>query len=413
MGIQSTIKRLLSSGFYWKFMRQHVQYFLKHCSLCQKLNVNKFPTHAHPFTTSTYAPMQCLNIDFVGPFPDKGFILTIIDTFTRWVELYHTTDNTAASAAKCLLQHFGRFGAPAQIRSDNGTHFTADVIAQFLALVGVQHFSTLPYNSQDNALVERANKEINRHIRALTYENNTLEDYVDSLPFVQRILNSGYSDRLKVSAAELLFGKMIDLNAGLFISRKERNNEHSSETVSSYMVKLLAMQDSLIMAAKANSILLDNLHLESNSIPAHEFEVNSFVLVRYRSGAPPTRLHTIWQGPMRVIRSQNSEYTLLDLVRNKEYRFHASNMKPFVFDPLLVNPQDVARHDYLEFFVEKILAHKGNFRRKASLEFQVKWVGYDDSRNTWEPYSALRDLKPLHEYLSETNLKSLIPTKFR
>lgn len=29
MGIQSTIKRLLSSGLHWKFMRQRVQYFVK------------------------------------------------------------------------------------------------------------------------------------------------------------------------------------------------------------------------------------------------------------------------------------------------------------------------------------------------------------------------------------------------
>ena len=42
---------------------------------------------------------------------------------TRWVELFHTEDATALSTAKCLLQHFGRFGAPLQLRSDNGPHF--------------------------------------------------------------------------------------------------------------------------------------------------------------------------------------------------------------------------------------------------------------------------------------------------
>ena len=41
-----------------------------------------------PFTTSTYEPMVRLNIDFVGLFSDGGYILTIIDTFTRWVEFY-------------------------------------------------------------------------------------------------------------------------------------------------------------------------------------------------------------------------------------------------------------------------------------------------------------------------------------
>ena len=43
------------------------------------MSVLKTPIHGHPFTTSTYEPMVRLNIDFVGPFSDGGYILTIID----------------------------------------------------------------------------------------------------------------------------------------------------------------------------------------------------------------------------------------------------------------------------------------------------------------------------------------------
>ena len=92
--------------------------------------------------------MECLNVDFIGPFPDGGYIFVIVDTFTRWVELFHTVDATALSAAKCLFQHFGRFGSPYQLRSDNGPHFVADLITEFLALVGVQHCLTLTYSKR-------------------------------------------------------------------------------------------------------------------------------------------------------------------------------------------------------------------------------------------------------------------------
>ena len=136
--------------------------------------------------------MECLNIDFIGPFPDQGYILVIVDTFTRWVELYQTTDATALSAAECLLEHFGCFGAPHQLRSDNGPHFVAEVIQEFLLLVGVKHTLRLAYSKQENAIVERYNKEINRHLRALTFENLSLIDYKRSLPFVQRNLNSNH-----------------------------------------------------------------------------------------------------------------------------------------------------------------------------------------------------------------------------
>ena len=78
------------------------------------MSMLKIPIHAHDFTTSTYTPIECLNIDFIGPFPDKGYILDIVCTFTRWVELNGTADATALSTAECSLQYFGRFGAPRQ-----------------------------------------------------------------------------------------------------------------------------------------------------------------------------------------------------------------------------------------------------------------------------------------------------------
>ena len=67
----------------------------------------------------------------------KEYILTIVDTFTRWIELFHTTDNSAASTGKCPFRYFGRFGVPAQILSDNGKYFTPDKIAQYFAIVSI------------------------------------------------------------------------------------------------------------------------------------------------------------------------------------------------------------------------------------------------------------------------------------
>ena len=87
------------------------------------------------------------------------------------------------------------------IRTGRVRSTTADVIREFLHLIGVSHTLTLAYSKQENAIVERYNKKINRHLRALTFENLSLADYKKSLPFVQRILNSNHSDRLKISAS--------------------------------------------------------------------------------------------------------------------------------------------------------------------------------------------------------------------
>jgi hypothetical protein len=86
-------------------------------------------------------------------------------------------------------------------------------------------------------------------------------------------------------------------------------------------------------------------------------------------------------------------------------------MKPFIFNPLQVNPLDIARRDYLEFFVEKGLDMTGDPKRVTTLRLLTKWLGYDDTNNTWEPYKEVRDVEILHTYLRTNNLSKIIPKK--
>ena len=144
-----------------------------------------------------------------------------------------------------------------------------------------------------------------------------------------------------------------------------------------------------------------------------EYLPNSYALIPYRTGLPPTRLHTNWKGPMRVIKELNSRYTLLDLITGKEKDYHVSDMKPFVLDSAIVDPLDIARRDQIEFSSEIISDHRGKLSHRKSLQFFVSWMGYDQSYDSWEPYANLHDSTHLHSYLREKNLTQLIRTKFR
>ena len=91
---------------------------------------------------------------------------------------------------------------------------------------------------------------------------------------------------------------------------------------------------------------------------------------------------------MRVIEGLNSRYTLLDLMTGKETDFHVADTKLLVFDSAVTNPQDIARRGTkyirMEFFIEKILNHRGTIQKRKDLKFVVRWVGYGDSDDTWE-----------------------------
>ena len=105
------------------------------------------------------------------------------------------------------------------------------------------------------------NKEINRHLRALTFENNSLESYPQSLPFVQRNINSNHSDRLKISASQLLFGNVLNLIRGIFLPVAERFV--TDKPLSTHMSKMLKMQDSFFKASAKELLRTDLLHVSA------------------------------------------------------------------------------------------------------------------------------------------------------
>ena len=92
----------------------------------------------------------------------------------------------------------------------------------------------------------------------MTSENLSSTDY-KKLPFVQRILNSNYSDRLKISASQMLFGNMLNLDKEIFTPQSERSS--SSKPLSKYTSDLLVVQDNLLKASAEELLRTDLLHM--------------------------------------------------------------------------------------------------------------------------------------------------------
>jgi transposase InsO family protein len=100
--------------------------------------------------------------------------IIIIDIFSRLLELYPATDATALSAADAIVQHTGRYGIPTLLISDSGSQYVNEVTSQYLSLMGTDHHITLAYSKQENGIIERSNKEILRHLKAIIFERSIL-----------------------------------------------------------------------------------------------------------------------------------------------------------------------------------------------------------------------------------------------
>ena len=415
LGVERTFAKLKRSDDLWEGARADIISFIGQCACCQKMSRLKVQIHTTPFTTASYGLMKKISCDCIGPLKatPEGYshILVIIDNFSRYATLYPITGVSALEISRCLIMHIGTFGCPQIIQVDNGTEFLNEMVSEVIKITGTNVGSILAYSKEENAIVERCNKEVMRHIRAMVFEINKRDAWSIFLPLAQRIINSEVHSRIGVSPNDLVFGGKIDLQGGfldppIVVSKDIKIAKWSSE--------MIDLQDKLIhIAQKRQSDQDEQFMLKKQGNVITQFDKNSFVLALYPDSAmgqrAPTKLHTHWKGPMRVISNKGAEYLLLDLVQNKQISVHISRLKRFEYDPLHVDPLAIAAKDYEEDEVEAILEHRGNPKRKSDMDFLVRWLGFDETEDLWLPWSSLRNNTVLHQYLRDNNMEKLIP----
>jgi transposase InsO family protein len=115
-------------------------------------------------------------------------LMVIIDTFSRYIELYPMQALTAKAAAKALHQWMCRYGRPRNILTDNASQFQGEYEST-LKVLGIRNEKIHPYSHEENAIVERANREIIRHLRNILYETKIHKEWEDHIPDIQRIKN--------------------------------------------------------------------------------------------------------------------------------------------------------------------------------------------------------------------------------
>jgi transposase InsO family protein len=402
-------------------MRSLVRHFVRNCPCCQKMALLKTPIHTVKFTTAAMAPMERINMDTISGFPADGngnkYLIVIIDCFSRFVNLYPVKDTSAIEAAKVLLKFVGKFGQPEQLLSDNGTQFANEVIKELNSFLGTEFITTMPYSHQENGMVERANKEVVRHLRAIMFHKNLVHQWGDIYLLVERILNAEVHGTIGVSPAQILFGNAVSLERGVFCQRFRKGE--TTESLSDWMSNMLKAQNDILRIASETQQEHDMWHMARSDGRESEFPVNSYVLARYENEKhkAPTKFHTVLKGPFRVVNyvERNGRYTVQNLNTNKLEDYHLTNLQPFGFDDQRVDPRVIAQTDVLGdvtlYDVDAIEGHRPVKPKRATmLWFKVKWA---NGELTEEPWDNVRDNIVVHEYLRKVGWSKFIPQKYR
>jgi len=421
-GVDPTMELLRELGFDWKYMRSHVKKFIRECDCCQKNNLRGFDIGCAKFTTGGKHPFETISFDHVGPLQGDPngytYALVVVDVFSRFVDIYPVKDDKAVTTAEALMMHFAHYETPSHIRTDGAPGFKSKVIAELMEMLECEHSITAADSHEENSIVERANKELNRWVRDLIYDKHKSDKtkWVSLLPYAMRIHNATKIVTLGCSPARLVFGTSIDLSPLIF-SDRVLNLKHD-EPMQDWVRAQTGMQTEIIRQAQELQLKLHKEHVSSKPVAITEYAAGSLVLLgwpvtRFNPQGRPTKWDTLYRGPYKVLGHKDQSYRLRNLATGKEVspkNIHL--LKPFYYDSQRVDPVQVALKDLPEdYLVEQILKHKGNLKgKKSSMSFQVKWLGYAEP--TWESWKNVRENSVLHDYLRDQGHPEMIPSKF-
>jgi hypothetical protein len=131
----------------------------------------------------------------------------------------------------------------------------------------------------------------------------------------------------------------------------------------------------------------------------HPFKVGDSVLLAARQNQLPpglsSKLSAKYFGPFPIIAAVGTHAFKLELPESVTIHpvFHVSQLKPFIpsaVEAVPTQPPPVYADRRGGIFVVEAILGKRKYRGRW--QYLVKWDGYDDSENTWEPASNLQHL---------------------
>jgi len=252
------------------------------------------------------------------------------------------------------------------------------VFKEMLSLLHVENYRIHAYSHQENGMVERAIKEVERHARALCYELRATSIWDEEVLKVQGIMNEHKSSATGLSPNQIVFSGKIDLHAGRLYPQPTIGQRQS---MSKYMKDQIDLQDSLMKVAEKHQDETNAKHMRNNVDREIRHEVGQYIVVHHENGTPPHKMAVRWHGPYRIIevleRPQGTIYTTVSPKDGKVADYHASVVMAHPCANDLEAAKSAVLDDDNTFIVEQVVAHEVvKVSQRDKLNLTIKWLGY-------------------------------------
>jgi len=149
-------------------------------------------------------------VDITGRRPKSArgneYMVTVIDDFSKWAEVFAVRNHTAPTVAKVLVdQVFSRWCAPYRLLVDNSPEFRSELFSEVCKLLEVDKLHTTPYRPQTNGCIERFHLTLNRMLGKVVSENQ--KDWDSHLPAVLSVYRASKHESTGFTPYELVMGQ--------------------------------------------------------------------------------------------------------------------------------------------------------------------------------------------------------------
>jgi hypothetical protein len=408
-GIRKTCERIKQQGYDKPNLRKHVEKYIKDCNTCNKAKPTRHKPYGHlkPLPVPK-RPWESISWDFIVKLPRSkepgtknsyDSIFVIVDRLTKFA--YFIAYNEATDA-KDMAYHFlkhivSQHGLPDEIISDRGSTFASKFWQELTAQLGVKSKLSTAYHPQTDGQTERTNQTLEQYLRC--FVNYEQDDWVKWLPIAQIAYNSSTSETTKLTP--------------FYANKGFEPNFHKE------LLPGPGCEKGMIEADKMKE-LHDALHKEISFVQQKmkkfynrkrlegpTFREGDMVYVHrtnIKTTRPSDKLDYKKLGPFPVLRKisdVNYEIKLPETMKIHNI-FHIALLEKAPdgepaeegIEVLPVEP---------EYEVEKILENKVN--NQGEERYLIKWKGYDENENTWEPPENLSNAKKSIKFFHQPKKK--------
>jgi hypothetical protein len=392
-GVSKTVK-LIQRTCYFKNMKKKVEQYIKRCVHCQQ---NKHGTHTKygmiQLSKPETEPWNHITMDFIVKLPASrepatghhyDSIMVVVDKLTKYSHFIPFKEACdAETLGHILVDKVIRYhGIPKAITSDRDKLFTSNYWRTLIGTIGTRLRLSTSFHPQTDGQTERSNQTLEQYLRH--YVSKAQNNWVELLPIAELAINNHESETTGLSPFFANFGK----HPNMFMEPINAVHAEKALVAANKMIDLHGQLNKNIEKRNKTTELQAN-RTRRNGPQLKEGDKVYLLTKNLKTRLPSKKLDNVRVGPFLIEKVKGPVNYQLALPKDAKIHpvFHISLLEPADAETPVQTQFHFETQEEDTFEVEKILDDKDG------QHFLVKWKGYADTENTWEPLTNLTNCR--------------------